>query len=92
MPDTHIEILLQLKESMGALHAQYDSLHKELLGNGQPGRVQRLEAKVGSLDTTLRRHDEKLAKHSEKMAFWAGAASIVGIATGILSRWLLHIA
>lgn len=72
--------LYTVMETLGSLQTNINDLRRELLGNGQPGRIQRLEA-----DTA--RIDEQVQHHGRRMAYWGGAVTVVSVTAGYVLRW-----
>lgn len=71
-------------ESLARLHAQYDMLYRELLGNGQPGRIQRLEGSMSTLERRTEKLERFRAYHMGMISCVAGVAAV--IAEVVLSR------
>lgn len=56
------------------LEGWHQAMHTELLGNGQPGRIQRLEEK---LDTHIERTDGEINGLTKKVWYTAGGSSVI---------------
>ena len=77
-----------LSEDMAVVKSQMLAL----LGNGQPGRVARLEASVAANEQLAREQEQKLraliSERAEDNAFFRGRVSGAAIVTGSLSGFL----
>jgi len=49
-PQSNNQLLMQLVSDVSAIKTGQEDLKRELLGNGQPGRIQNLEEDVKSLN------------------------------------------
>jgi hypothetical protein len=80
MPSTEMEDLVSsLREDIAEIKALLNSMQKEILGNGQPGRIQRIESRLEPLEVMANQ-----LRGWVRGAMWvAGAAlTIAGIALG----------
>ena len=77
-----------LSEDMAVVKSQMLAL----LGNGQPGRIARLEASVAANEQRAREHEQKLhaliSDKAETSAFLRGKLSGIAVVTGSLSGFL----
>lgn len=75
------ETLLGLTEAVSGLKATVDSMNKQLLGNGAPGRVHLMERDIEALKTS---HAE--ARGALKAASWvAGSGALTALVSMGLS-------
>lgn len=72
MPDSDHDLLIRIDERI-------EKMHKELLGNGRPGRVDVVEGRVDALE----------AAKNRTIGWIAGAGATVGVAWGAL-EYLFH--
>src|SRR5215468_5362643 len=83
-----IRRLPALSEDMAVVKSQMLAL----LGNGQPGRIARLEASVAANEQRAREHEQKLqaliSDNAEASAFLRGKLSGIAVVTGSLSGFL----
>ena len=83
-----IKRLPALSEDMAVVKSQMLAL----LGNGQPGRIARLEASVNANEQRAREHDQKLhaliSQRAEDSAFFRGKLSGIAVVAGSLSGFL----
>ncbi len=82
----------EIREALGRIETEQRAIRRELLGNGQPGRIQMIETKVSE-------HAEFIARargfgragegQSAKMSTWAqvGAALFAAILVSATTAW-----
>jgi hypothetical protein len=59
------EFETEVLRSLGELHANMNNLRQELLGNGQPGRIQRIEE-------VIEKHSEEIKDMERKIWSFSG--------------------
>lgn len=59
------EFETQVTTSLASLHEKNDALRVELLGNGQPGRIQRIESEI-------KEQDKEIAGLNKKVYLFSG--------------------
>jgi hypothetical protein len=79
-------------QRMARMEQGLSDLRGELLGNGQPGRIGRLEADVAQLKTTQQRSAGEAAA-TRRWSAWLrhGATALIGSVAGYVSGLLHHV-
>jgi hypothetical protein len=79
-------LLSGMQTSLARVEQKQDDMRKELFGNGQPGRLAKLELKLDRVDEDVIEHTRQI---SNARTWAAGAiATIVALAGGV--EWLRH--
>ena len=71
----------QLMSSIAEVKTETISLRRELLGNGQPGRIQLLEADVSECQ-------DAISRQGKKFAWYAGASTALGFVVTTVGSYL----
>lgn len=80
------EQFVQLMTGITEVKTEQLALRRELLGNGQPGRIQILESKVGSAELKV----ELLQSDSSGLRWKLGTMSTVaGALLAVIAQWFL---
>lgn len=72
------ENLSDLNANVAAYHAEHTAFKTDMVGNGQPGRVQRNEASIAALEKHVNKIDKKI---------WYASGGIAAAAI-VIKMWL----
>lgn len=76
------ETLLDIVQSLSRIETSQNNMKTELLGNGQPGRIQRIE-------TNVDRHEKDLGSLNKTKWIAIGALVVVGHALEAAGKYVL---
>ena len=75
-----MEKLSEISNDLSALRAAHESFTKELLGNGQPGRIQRIEKSIEKNKASTIENENRIQKISNRMWYFNGiAVGVLGL-------------
>ena len=81
--------LMSIAQAVSRIEQGQEDLKRELLGNGQPGRIQMIEASVTKnravIDCQLDKHDTELDGLHKK--YWIFTGVIVAASHGVKGIW-----
>lgn len=87
MPQAQPGFEMYVVQMLSAHSSEFESFRRDLLGNGQPGRIQRIESSVTALDTktalSVSKLYDRIGGISKRAAFLSGGIAGIGFLIGI---------